>query len=167
MHWSLSQCRKCCVREPAAKSLSSSRAAEVLKELEPSRSRWGNWGSWWGEFLQGWSTEWPDTIGICTRRQLFWPLHPSHASPGVLPGVSSTSQPNVPDVHCCNCSIFKSCTNQKQGQRGKNGKCQNNRPGNEGWKRLVVKSHNWQALVVSDFRELTNCSRASIHCFSQ
>lgn len=28
------------------------------------------------------------------------------------------------------------------GSEGKNGKCQNNGPGNEGWKRLVVKSHN-------------------------
>lgn len=99
MHWSLSQCRKCCVRKPTAKSLSSFRAVEVLNEHEPSRSRWGNWGSRRGEFLQGWSTGWPDTIGISTCRQLFWPLHPSHASPGVLPGGSSTSQPNVPDVH--------------------------------------------------------------------
>lgn len=151
MHWSLSRSRKCCVRKPTAKSLSSFRAVEVLNEHEPSRSRWGNWGSRRGEFLQGWSTEWPDTIGIPTCRQLFWPLHPSHASPGVLPGGSSTSQPNVPDVHAATAASSTAAPIRNR-VRGKNGKCQNNGPGNEGWKRLVVKSHNWQALLVSDFR---------------
>lgn len=103
-------------------------------------SKWGNWGPEWGGFLQGWSTEWPDNIGISICRQLFWALHPSPPLPGVVPGEGSTSQPNVPDVHCCNHSIFNSCTNQKRVQSKttkKSGKHPNNRPWNEGWKGLV------------------------------
>lgn len=94
----------------------------------------------WGGFLEVWPTEWPDNIGIPICRQIFWPLHPSLPLPGVVPGEGSTSQPNVPDVHCCNHSIFNSCANQKRVQSKttkKNGKRQNNRPWHEGWKGLV------------------------------
>lgn len=124
----------------------------------------------WGAFLQGWSTEQPGNIGISICKQLFWPLHPSPPLPGVVPGGSSTSQPNVPDVHCCNCSIFNSWTNEKilqnKNQKNKNktpqkGKCQNNTPWNEGWKGLVESQ--WQELLVWDYRELNDHSRGDLY----
>lgn len=66
---------------------------------------------------------WIFTRVVCRMARQYWHLYlqatvlaspPLPPLPGVVPGEGSTSQPNVPDVHCCDYSIFDSCTNQQR-----------------------------------------------------